>query len=119
MATAVAAAKALRMNSYSNRVPMIVALHVVAAGHHEEPAIQPYDLDLRTVEAREGRAVDDVGHTAERGVAVTQIQDPVERGEQRIELVGAEEHGDLQLLLDPPHEFDDLMLVSWIEAHEG
>ena len=53
-----AAAKAFCMKSYVNMVPAVVvlvrvALHVVAAGHDEDAAVDAHDVDFGTVEARQ------------------------------------------------------------------
>ena len=58
-----AAAKAFCMKSYVNMVLAMVvlvgiALHVEAARHHEDPAVQPHHVDLGPIEARQHRAGD-------------------------------------------------------------
>src|SRR5579884_3303351 len=102
IATTLAAAKALRMKSYSNMarmrpsrsrpvgrgglVPVFVALDVTTARHDEDPALEAHDLDLGSVQPRQDRAGDDLLDRAERGLAAPEIEHPVERAEQRVQL---------------------------------
>ena len=57
-------------------VPMRVALHVVTAGHHEDPALQAHHIDVRAIEPRENRPGDHLVDGAERRLAAARDRAP-------------------------------------------
>ena len=89
-----------------------VALDVVVAGHDEDAALHPDDVDLGPVEARQHRAGDHLVDRAERGLAAAEIEHAVERAEQRIQLVGAEQDGDPEFRLQRFRQRDHAALVA-------
>src|ERR1700730_17525035 len=100
MATMVAAAKAFCMKSYSSTalldplqfvgvrhavpVAMHVALHIMVAGHDEDPTLHADHLDIGSVEARQHGAGDHFVDGTERRLAASEIEHAIERAEQRI-----------------------------------
>ena len=97
---------------------MRVVLHVVAAGHHEDPAIHLHHVDRRAIQPRQHRAGDHFLYRAERRVAATEIQHAIERSQQRIDLMRAEQHGDAELLLQRARQFDHRTLVMRVQADQ-
>src|SRR5580704_7876212 len=96
----VAASKAFTMNSYSNIVPMLVALDLIGAGHHEHSTLQEHHVDVGPVKPRQDRGRDHFLDRADRGLPVTQIEDAIDRTDERIDLVGAEKHGELEFAIE-------------------
>ena len=88
-------------------VPVLVMFHVVAAGHHEDPAAQAHHVDLGAVQPRQDGPGDHLIDGSERRVAVAEIQHAVERAQQRIQFVGAEQHSDPKLGLERFRQLDD------------
>jgi hypothetical protein len=99
-------------------VPMAVMFHLMAAGHHEDPAVQSDHVDFGSIQARQDGAGDNLVDRAKRRLAATQIEHAVERSEQRVQLVGGEQHGDSKFGLQGLHQRDHLMLVMGIEADQ-
>src|SRR5271155_3918720 len=132
IATTDAAAKALRMNSYSSiaqlvgsglvRIRMIVlmgvTLHIVAAGHDEYPVLEAHDVDLGSIKLRQHGSGNHLVHRAEGGMAVSQIKHPVESAEQRVQLMSAEHHRDPELAPKRLRELHRLALMVRIEADQ-
>src|SRR5579885_2657949 len=96
-----AAAKALRMNSYSNigtvpvvgvivlmamLVQMIGALHVAAARQYENVTGGMHHVDIDTVKLRQNRRGHDLVHGAEHSAAVAEIKHAVQRTDELVEL---------------------------------
>src|SRR5258707_1158410 len=99
-------------------VAMLVPLDLVAPGHDEYASVQMYDLDLRSIQPRQRRPGDDLGHGTECGMSVAQIKNAIERVQQGVELVGAEQHADSQLTLDLSNQFDHAALMGRIQTDQ-
>src|SRR5271157_5753025 len=89
------AAKAERMKSYSSMgvvaiVGMVVAVRLAldlhVAGHDEIALPDPYDLDLRAVEARQHRAGHHLLDRTDHRRAAAEVEHPIDGVDERIEL---------------------------------
>ena len=95
-----------------------LALDVDVAGHDEVAVPDPYDLDLRAVEARQHRAGHDLLDRADHGGAGAEVEHPVDGVDQRVELVRAEHDRDLEVVADAPGDLDHALLVGGIERDQ-
>src|SRR5277367_2095090 len=134
IATTVAAAKAFRMKSYSNIARVLLArgvlarpriivlvgvsLHVVAAGHDEDPVPEAHDVDLGTVKLRQHGSGDHLIDGAESGMAVSEVQHTVEGAEQRVQLMSAEQHRDAEFALKRLGQLHNLALMVRIQVDQ-
>src|ERR1700749_376933 len=122
-----AAAKALRMKSYSSMagmnsrpsvrisdrlfVPVSIALHVLVARHDKNPSVHPDHLDLVAIETRQHRAGDHLLDRPKRRLPTPEIEHAIKRPEQRVQLMRAEDHGDAKLHLQRFHQFHHAALM--------
>ncbi len=85
-------------------VPMRVGLDIVAAGHHENAALDADDIDGRAIELGEDRRRDHLFDRAERRLAIAEIEHLVDGIQQRVQFMRAEQHGNREFALQVFHE---------------
>src|SRR5689334_23061538 len=103
-----AAANAFCIKSYVNMTPsvvifvlmlMCVVLYIIAARHHENPTIQPHNVDPGPIQPRQHGSGNHFLDRAESRVPLAKVKHTIERAEQRIEFVCAEQNGQTKFSL--------------------
>src|SRR5438132_7978765 len=85
---------------------------------HEDAAMHPDDVDVRSVERRELLAGQDLVGGARGPAAVHDEEDAIDEMEHRIDIVRDEEDGAVLALAPAPKELGDALLVPQVEARE-
>jgi hypothetical protein len=93
-------------------------MEFAVACHHEDASVDPGDVNVGLVEARQDLGVDDLLDWAKGRTPVAEIEDQIDGIEERVYLVRTKKDGALAPLRDAPHRLHDATLMTGIETDQ-
>ena len=97
---------------------MRVALDIMTAGHHENPAIQLHNVDLGPVQPRQHWARHYFLYCAECCTPLPEVKHAIQRADQLVELMGGKQHRDAALAGKAAHQLDHRFLMALVETDQ-